>query len=605
MELQSQISDIIEGIAELKAQEGSKFQVKAMERTKKSLEKQLDKLEKNHDDTITFEQLGVDKLFVDEAHEFKNLFCPTKLTNVSGISNSASQKALDLYLKCRYLDEKTDGKGVVMATGTPLSNSVTELHTMMRYLEYDFLKSKNLQHFDNWVTVFGEQKTDWELAPAGNKFKERTRIANYTGMPELMSMFKQIADIRTADTLKLDVPECEYKIINVEATDFQKQLVDELADRADAINAGNVEPTIDNMLKITSDGRKLGLDPRLIDPSFEDNPNTKLNQCVENVVRIHLETEEDKLTQIIFCDLGVPHKNSNDSEKADGETVNDEKFAAEKDSLEEECDFCVYDDIKSKLISKSIPENEIAYIHDAKTEKQKSELFDKVRNGEIRVLLGSTAKMGTGTNVQKKLIAVHDLDIPWRPADLEQRAGRIIRQGNENKNVAIYRYVTKGTFDAYSYQTLENKQKFISQIMTSKEPARRCEDVDQQALTYSEIKALCTGDERIKEKLMLDNDVKELKALEAEYQNTVYEMEDTIKAFPERESRLNTALENLRSDREHLRKLSIDAETKLPEFKITIGDVEYTDKKEAAKAFEDAVLSIKQADVPVKIGEFQ
>lgn len=605
MELQSQISDIIEGIAELKAAEGSKFQVKAMERTKKSLEKQLDKLEKNHDDTITFEQLGVDKLFVDEAHEFKNLFCPTKLTNVSGISNSASQKALDLYLKCRYLDEKTDGKGVVMATGTPLSNSVTELHTMMRYLEYDFLKSKNLQHFDNWVTVFGEQKTDWELAPAGNKFKERTRIANYTGMPELMSMFKQIADIRTADTLKLDVPECEYKIINVEATDFQKQLVDELADRADAINAGNVEPTIDNMLKITSDGRKLGLDPRLIDPSFEDNPNTKLNQCVENVVRIHLETEEDKLTQIIFCDLGVPHKNSNDSEKADGETVNDEKFAAEKDSLEEECDFCVYDDIKSKLISKSIPENEIAYIHDAKTEKQKSELFDKVRNGEIRVLLGSTAKMGTGTNVQKKLIAVHDLDIPWRPADLEQRAGRIIRQGNENKNVAIYRYVTKGTFDAYSYQTLENKQKFISQIMTSKEPARRCEDVDQQALTYSEIKALCTGDERIKEKLMLDNDVKELKALEAEYQNTVYEMEDTIKAFPERESRLNTALENLRSDREHLRKLSIDAETKLPEFKITIGDVEYTDKKEAAKAFEDAVLSIKQADVPVKIGEFQ
>ena len=605
MELQSQISDIIEGIAELKAQEGSKFQVKAMERTKKSLEKQLDKLEKNHDDTITFEQLGVDKLFVDEAHEFKNLFCPTKLTNVSGISNSASQKALDLYLKCRYLDEKTDGKGVVMATGTPLSNSVTELHTMMRYLEYDFLKSKNLQHFDNWVTVFGEQKTDWELAPAGNKFKERTRIANYTGMPELMSMFKQIADIRTADTLKLDVPECEYKIINVEATDFQKQLVDELADRADAINAGNVEPTIDNMLKITSDGRKLGLDPRLIDPSFEDNPNTKLNQCVENVVRIHLETEEDKLTQIIFCDLGVPHKNSNDSEKADGETVNDEKFAAEKDSLEEECDFCVYDDIKSKLISKSIPENEIAYIHDAKTEKQKSELFDKVRNGEIRVLLGSTAKMGTGTNVQKKLIAVHDLDIPWRPADLEQRAGRIIRQGNENKNVAIYRYVTKGTFDAYSYQSLENKQKFISQIMTSKEPARRCEDVDQQALTYSEIKALCTGDERIKEKLMLDNDVKELKALEAEYQNTVYEMEDTIKAFPERESRLNTALENLRSDREHLRKLSIDAETKLPEFKITIGDVEYTDKKEAAKAFEDAVLSIKQADVPVKIGEFQ
>lgn len=605
-EIQSQIDDILLGIDELKKSEGSKFQIKAMERTKKSLEKQLDKLSKNHDDTITFEQLGVDKLFVDEAHEFKNLFCATKLNNISGISNSASQKALDLYLKCRYLDEKTGGKGVVFATGTPLSNSVTELHTMMRYLEYDFLKDKGLQHFDNWVTVFGEQKTDWELAPAGNKFKERTRIANYSGMPELMSMFKQIADIRTADSLKLDVPDCEYKVVNVEATPFQKELVDELADRADAINAGNVDPSIDNMLKITSDGRKLGLDPRLIDPSFEDNPNTKLNQCVENVARIHAETAENKLTQIIFCDLGVPHKNTTGAvENADDAKNDDNKSSAERDSLEEECDFCVYDDIKSKLISKGIPESEIAYIHDAKTEKQKSELFDKVRSGEVRVLLGSTAKMGTGTNVQKKLIAVHDLDIPWRPADLEQRAGRIIRQGNENKNVEIYRYVTKGTFDAYSYQTLENKQKFISQIMTSKEPARKCEDVDQQALTYSEIKALCTGDERIKEKLMLDNDVKELKALEAEHKNTVFEMEDKINAFPQKEERLTTALDNLRSDREHLRTLPIDEETKLPVFKITIGETEYTDRKEAAKAFEDAALSIKQADTPTKIGAFQ
>ncbi|MEI3029770.1 MAG: helicase-related protein [Ruminococcus sp.] len=421
-----------------------------------------------------------------------------------------------------------------------------------------------------------------------------------------MSMFKQIADIRTADSLKLDVPDCEYKVVNVEATPFQKELVDELADRADAINAGNVDPSIDNMLKITSDGRKLGLDPRLIDPSFEDNPNTKLNQCVENVARIHAETAEDKLTQIIFCDLGVPHKNTTGSvENADDVKNDDNKSSAERDSLEEECDFCVYEDIKSKLITKGIPESEIAYIHDAKTEKQKSELFDKVRSGEVRVLLGSTAKMGTGTNVQKKLIAVHDLDIPWRPADLEQRAGRIIRQGNENKNVEIYRYVTKGTFDAYSYQTLENKQKFISQIMTSKEPARKCEDVDQQALTYSEIKALCTGDERIKEKLMLDNDVKELKALEAEHKNTVFEMEDKINAFPQKEERLTTALDNLRSDREHLRTLPIDEETKLPVFKITIGETEYTDRKEAAKTFEDAALSIKQADTPTKIGEFQ
>lgn len=476
MTIQSQIDDILRGIEELKKSEGSKFQIKAMERTRKSLQKQLDKLEKaNQDDTLTFEQLGIDRLFVDEAHEFKNLFVATKLQNVAGISNSASQKALDLFLKCRYLDEKTGGKGVIFATGTPLSNSITELHTMMRYLEYDFLNDHGLQHFDNWVAVFGDQKTDWELKPAGNGFKERTRIANYTGLPELMSMFKQVADIRTADTLKLDVPDCDYQVVQVEATPFQQELVQELADRADAINSGNVDPTIDNMLKITSDGRKLGLDPRLIDPSFEDNPDTKLNRCVENVARIHVETAEDRLTQIIFCDLGVPHKATGESEVEgeDADDAKDKKSIAEVESLEEECDFCVYDDIRDKLIARGIPAEEIAYIHDAKTEQQKSDLFDKVRNGEIRVLLGSTAKMGTGTNVQKRLIAVHDLDIPWRPADLEQRAGRIIRQGNENKNVQIFRYVTKGTFDAYSYQTLENKQKFISQIMTSKTPARK------------------------------------------------------------------------------------------------------------------------------------
>lgn len=608
MTIQSQIDDILRGIEELKKSEGSKFQIKAMERTRKSLQKQLDKLEKaNQDDTLTFEQLGIDRLFIDEAHEFKNLFVATKLQNVAGISNSASQKALDLFLKCRYLDEKTGGKGVIFATGTPLSNSITELHTMMRYLEYDFLRDHGLQHFDNWVAVFGDQKTDWELKPAGNGFKERTRIANYTGLPELMSMFKQVADIRTADTLKLDVPDCEYQVVQVEATSFQQELVQELADRADAINAGNVDPTIDNMLKITSDGRKLGLDPRLIDPSFEDNPDTKLNRCVENVARIHVETAEDRLTQIIFCDLGVPHKATGESEVEgeDADDAKDKKSIAEVESLEEECDFCVYDDIRDKLIARGIPAEEIAYIHDAKTEQQKSDLFDKVRNGEIRVLLGSTAKMGTGTNVQKRLIAVHDLDIPWRPADLEQRAGRIIRQGNENKNVQIFRYVTKGTFDAYSYQTLENKQKFISQIMTSKTPARKCEDVDQQALTYSEIKALCTGDERIKEKLMLENEVKELRVLAAEYRNTVFEMEDKIARFPEQEQKLTAILADLHTDREALRKLPINPERKLPVFKITIGDVEYTDRKEAAKALEDAVLAIKYADTPVKVGTFQ
>lgn len=376
----------------------------------------------------------------------------------------------------------------------------------------------------------------------------------------------------------------------------------ELSDRADDVQSGSIDPSVDNMLRITSDGRKLGLDPRLIDPSFEDNPDTKLNQCVRNVTQIYHDTAEEKLTQIIFCDLGVPKKNSQSTDK--GENT-DEKSASERESLEEECDFCVYDDIRNKLIANGVKPEEIAYVHDAKTEQQKADLFDKVNKGEIRVLLGSTGKMGTGTNVQKKLIAVHDLDIPWRPADLEQRAGRIIRQGNENKNVSIYRYVTKGTFDAYSYQTLENKQKFISQIMTSKTLARKCQDVDQQALTYSEIKALCTGDERIKEKLMLDNDVKELRVLSAEHQNTVFEMEDKIKAFPEKEKNLHTALDNLHSDREHLRTLPIDAETKLPVFRITIGETEYTDRKEAAKAFETAVLSVRQADRPVKIGEFQ
>ena len=599
--LQSQMDDIVKGIAELKASQGSRFQVKQMEHTLKTLKARFDALQKQHqDDVVTFEQMGIDRLFVDEAHEFKNLFTVTKMQNVSGISTSASQKALDLFLKCRYLDEKTGGHGITFATGTPLSNSVTELHTMMRYLEYDFLQEHGLQNFDSWVTVFGEQKTDWELAPAGNKFKERTRIANYSGLPELMSMFKQVADVRTADTLELDVPECEMHIVNAEPTEFQKTLVEELAARADDVQAGNVQPNVDNMLRITSDGRKLGLDPRLIDPSFEDDPNTKLNLCVNNVFRIYDETSEERLTQIIFCDLGVPHN----SDSAMGDP--DEQSAAERDSLEEECDFCVYDDIRKKLIDKGVPESEIAYIHSAKTEKQKAELFEKVRSGEVRILLGSTGKMGTGTNVQKRLIAVHDLDIPWRPADLEQRAGRIIRQGNDNKNVHIFRYVTKGTFDAYSYQTLEAKQCFISQIMTSKAPVRKCEDVDQQALTYGEIKALCTGDERIKEKMILDKEVKELRVLKAEHTNMVYDMQDKLRGYPEQAERLQLTLANLKTDREHLKTLPIDPETKLPKFEITIDKKVYTDRKEAAEALETAMLStVTKPDTPYIIGEFQ
>lgn len=602
--LQDQIDDIMAGIEELKKAEGSRFQVKQMERTKKSLEAKLDKLEKTHDDILTFEEMGIDKLIVDEAHEFKNVPTQTKLTNVAGISSSASQKALDLFMKCRYLNEKTSGRGVIMATGTPLSNSVTELHTMMRFLEYDFLKDHGLSNFDNWVTVFGEQKTEWELAPAGNKFKERTRIANYTGLPELMSMFKQVADVRTADTLDLATPEMKYHIENIEATEFQKTLVQELSDRADDVQSGNVDPSVDNMLRITSDGRKLGLDPRLIDPSFEDSPDTKLNQCVRNVTQIYHDTAEEKLTQIIFCDLGVPKKNSQSTDK--GENA-DEKSASERESLEEECDFCVYDDIRDKLIVNGIKPDEIAYVHDAKTEQQKADLFDRVNKGEVRVLLGSTGKMGTGTNCQKKLIALHNLDIPWRPSDLQQRIGRIERQGNQNSVAHVFNYVTKGSFDAYLYQTLEAKQRFIGQIMTSKTPARTCEDVDQQALNYSEIKALCTGDERIKEKMMLDNEVKELNLLKAEHTNTVFDMQQTVAVTPAKIENAEIRLENLKADRETLRQLPIDEETKLPVFKITIDGTEYTDRKEAAQALEDAVLDFvkKSSDSEKEIGEFQ
>ena len=602
--LQDQINDIMAGIEELKKAEGSRFQVKQMERTKKSLEAKLDKLEKTHDDILTFEEMGIDKLIIDEAHEFKNVPTQTKLTNVAGISSSASQKALDLFMKCRYLDEKTGSRGVIMATGTPLSNSVTELHTMMRFLEYDFLKDHGLSNFDNWVTVFGEQKTEWELAPAGNKFKERTRIANYTGLPELMSMFKQVADVRTADTLDLATPEMKYHIENIEATEFQKTLVQELSDRADDVQSGNIDPSVDNMLRITSDGRKLGLDPRLIDPSFEDHPDTKLNQCVKNVTQIYHDTAEEKLTQIIFCDLGVPKKNSQSSDKGE---ITDEKSASERESLEEECDFCVYDDIRDKLIQNGIKPEEIAYVHDAKTEQQKADLFDRVNKGEVRVLLGSTGKMGTGTNCQKKLIALHNLDIPWRPSDLQQRIGRIERQGNQNSVAHVFNYVTKGSFDAYLYQTLEAKQRFIGQIMTSKTPARTCEDVDQQALNYSEIKALCTGDERIKEKMMLDNEVEELNLLKAEHTNTVFDMQQTVAVTPAKIENAETRLENLKADRETLRQLPIDEETKLPIFKITIAGTEYTDRKEAAQALEDTVLDFvkKSSDSEKEIGEFQ
>lgn len=591
-----QINNIVAGIAELKYQEGNSFKVKDMERTKRSLEQQLEKLQSSKkDNTVYFEELGIDKLFVDEAHEFKNLFCTTKLQNVSGISSRASQRATELFAKCRYLDEKTGGKGVVFATGTPLSNSVTELHTMMRYLNYDFLAShNNMQNFDNWVSTFGVQKKEYELAPAGNKFKERTRIAEYANLPELMSMFKTIADVRTADTLNLKVPDCELHIVDVEPTELQTELVEELSDRADEVNNGSVDPSQDNMLKITGDGRKLGLDPRLINPSFEDDPGTKLNVCVNNVFDIYEKTSDKKLTQIVFCDLGVPSKNSS----ADGNKDDDTKSVAELDSLEESGKFCVYDDIRDKLIAKGVSADEIAYIHNAKSETQKSELFAKVRSGEVRILLGSTGKMGTGTNVQDRIIALHDLDVPWRPSDLEQRRGRMVRQGNINDKVHLYRYVTKGTFDAYSYQLLEKKQKFISQIMTSKEPGRKCADVDQAALTYSEIKALCTGDERIREKLTLENRVKELQALKSEYNSTRYELEDKVNAYPEERKKLLLDIGNISKDMETVKNIPFDVKTESYRVKITIGKDAYSllddeSRKVAAKALTNAVAQVK------------
>ncbi len=591
-----QIDNIVAGIAELKYQEGNSFKVKDMERTKRSLEQQLEKLQSSKkDNTVYFEELGIDKLFVDEAHEFKNLFCTTKLQNVSGISSRASQRATELFAKCRYLDEKTGGKGVVFATGTPLSNSVTELHTMMRYLNYDFLAShNNMQNFDNWVSTFGVQKKEYELAPAGNKFKERTRIAEYANLPELMSMFKTIADVRTADTLNLKVPDCELHIIDVEPTELQTELVEELSDRADEVNNGSVDPSQDNMLKITGDGRKLGLDPRLINPSFEDDPGTKLNVCVNNVFDIYEKTSDKKLTQIVFCDLGVPSKNSS----ADGNKDDDTKSVAELDSLEESGKFCVYDDIRDKLIAKGVSADEIAYIHNAKSETQKSELFAKVRSGEVRILLGSTGKMGTGTNVQDRIIALHDLDVPWRPSDLEQRRGRMVRQGNINDKVHLYRYVTKGTFDAYSYQLLEKKQKIISQIMTSKEPGRKCADVDQAALTYSEIKALCTGDERIREKLTLENRVKELQALKSEYNSTRYELEDKVNAYPEERKKLLLDIGNISKDMETVKNIPFDVKTESYRVKITIGKDAYSllddeSRKVAAKALTNAVAQVK------------
>ena len=538
--LQEQIWEIEDGIAELKASRAERFTIKELERTKKNLEAKLQKLHDaaRKDDVVTFEQLGVDRLYVDEAHSFKNLFLYTKMRNVAGLSTTDAQKSSDMLLKCRYIDEITHGKGVTFATGTPISNSMTELYTMMRYLQHDMLKRNSLTHFDCWASAFGETTTAIELAPEGTGYRARTRFAKFFNLPELMNLFREAADIKTADQLNLPTPTAVYHTEVTQPTALQQQMVQELSERAAKVHSGAIAPTEDNMLKITSDGRKLGLDQRVINPDLPDDPSSKVNRCVDNIHRIWQDGQADKLTQLVFCDLSTPKGKAAQSGRiaakgTDSPELHALEAAIDAETEPEEPPFTIYDDIREKLVARGIPREQIAFIHEANTEVRKKELFAKVRSGQVRVLMGSTFKMGAGMNVQDRLVALHDLDCPWRPGDLEQRSGRIIRQGNRNKEVHIYRYVTESTFDAYLWQTVENKQKFISQIMTSKSPVRSCEDIDEAALSYAEIKALCAGDERIREKMDLDVDVARLRLMKANHQSQQYRLEDNIlRHFP-------------------------------------------------------------------------
>ena len=538
--LQEQIWEIEDGISELKASRAERFTIKELERTKKNLEAKLQKLHDaaRKDDVVTFEQLGVDRLYVDEAHSFKNLFLYTKMRNVAGLSTTDAQKSSDMLLKCRYIDEITHGKGVTFATGTPISNSMTELYTMMRYLQHDMLKRNSLTHFDCWASAFGETTTAIELAPEGTGYRARTRFAKFFNLPELMNLFREAADIKTADELNLPTPTAVYHTEVTQPTALQQQMVQELSERAAKVHSGAIAPTEDNMLKITSDGRKLGLDQRVINPDLPDDPSSKVNRCVDNIHRIWQDGQAEKLTQLVFCDLSTPKGKAAQSGRiaakgTDSPELHALEAAIDAEAEPEEPPFTIYDDIREKLVARGIPREQIAFIHEANTEVRKKELFAKVRSGQVRVLMGSTFKMGAGMNVQDRLVALHDLDCPWRPGDLEQRSGRIIRQGNRNKEVHIYRYVTESTFDAYLWQTVENKQKFISQIMTSKSPVRSCEDIDEAALSYAEIKALCAGDERIREKMDLDVDVARLRLMKANHQSQQYRLEDNIlRHFP-------------------------------------------------------------------------
>jgi N12 class adenine-specific DNA methylase len=581
--LKRQIRELKAGIDEVKRIKGEKFTIKQMEKMKKSLEVRLEKLndQSRKDDVVNFEELGIDRLFVDEAHYFKNLYLISKMRNVGGIAQVEAQKSSDLFMKTQYLDEITGGRGTIFATGTPISNSMAELYTMQRYLQYKELVKHGLQHFDAWASTFGETVTAIELAPEGTGFRSKTRFARFYNLPELMSMFRMVADIQTGDTLHLPVPKANFHNVVIKPSEWQKEMVAELAERADAIRKGDVDPHIDNMLRVTNDGRKLALDQRLINPLLPDDPDGKVSVCADNVFRIWEENKAERLTQLVFSDLSTP-------KPADKETG--------------ECAFNVYDDLKQKLISKGIPAEEIAFIHDANTEARKTELFAKVRKGQVRVLIGSTQKMGAGTNVQDRLIALHDLDCPWRPSDLAQRLGRIVRQGNKNPEVEIFRYVTEGTFDSYLYQLVENKQKFISQIMTSKTPVRMAEDVDATALSYAEIKALATGNPLIIEKAQLESDVGRLKILHASHLSQKYALEDKIlKEYPQEIKRLTERIAGYKVDTEAMTKNPSDKDRFPP---MTIGGNIFTEKAEAGKAIIEACKAMTSPS-PVPLGSYR
>ena len=575
--IQEQIYETLAAINELKVHAGENFSIKQMEKTRKTLETKLEKLrsDERKDDVITFEQLGVDRLFVDESHAFKNLFLTTKMRNVAGLSTSEAQKSSDMFGKCRYLDEITGGRGVVFATGTPVSNSMTELYTVMRYLQYSTLQQKKLTHFDCWASTFGETTTAIELAPEGTGYRARTRFAKFFNLPELMSMFKEVADIKTSDQLHLPVPEAKFETVVAKPSDLQKEMVQELSKRAARIHSGTVDASEDNMLCVTNDGRKIGLDVRLMNPMLPDDPNSKLNICVRNVLKIWEEGKDQKLTQLLFCDLSTPKNDGN---------------------------FNVYEDIRKKLIAAGVPENEIEFIHNADTEAKKAALFSKVRSGDVRVLLGSTAKMGAGTNVQSRLVAVHHLDVGWKPSDMTQRNGRIIRQGNMNKEVKVFNYVTEGTFDSYLFQTLENKQRFISQIMTSKSPVRSCEDVDEQALSYAEIKALCAGNPLIKEKMDLDVQVAKLKVLKADHQSQKFRLQDKLLTkFPADIQEVNAHIAGLKADAQ----LAAAHPQGKEEFcGMTIKGVAYDEKKTAGERLVLACSELPNAEEKV-IGSYR